>query len=275
MSCSRVSVYFLAWKHFVCSILFVRGEYIGLMKLGDHGLDSKTNLAQPKIPQSQMWSRGREDTVLATRWPQHERAAPVGGPQGRGVHMESVSTWTKATATSSLLSWEGPTHTWSFPLSVWWPVLSVLPWPVALLCEETPSPHAQWLMSWHGSMVGTRLFLSSWLLLQEDEAPGQGWGPGVGRREVLLPWASLDLIPQYMEEGRTVKRVRVGGVMRLEMGYGVLEVWFRRSQARGYAILALQVREWGWTGAGVARGQKNRVREQLRAWDPQDWASLL
>lgn len=53
------------------------------------------------------------------------------------------------------------------------------------------------------------------------------------------------MIPQYMKEGRTVKGVRVGGVMRLETGYGALEVWFRRSQARGYAILALQVREWG------------------------------
>lgn len=110
VSCSRVSVYFLAWKHFVCSILFVRREYIGLMKLGDHGLDSKRNLAQPRTPQPDVIQRERGHSSGNPMTTSTREQLWEGGPQGRGVHMERVSTWTKATATSSLLSCEGPPH---------------------------------------------------------------------------------------------------------------------------------------------------------------------
>lgn len=39
MSCLRFSVYVLAWKHFVRYVLFVRRDYIELVKLGDYYSD--------------------------------------------------------------------------------------------------------------------------------------------------------------------------------------------------------------------------------------------
>lgn len=74
--CLRASVYSLAWKYFLYSILLVTGGSVDLVKLEDRGLDRKRSLAQCRIPQSRLYSERRDNTALRVHWPQaRERRA--------------------------------------------------------------------------------------------------------------------------------------------------------------------------------------------------------